>query len=186
MSVFTNNIKLSDVQVTSMEPIYTNQSWTGVIHTRSTGIQYYTIQFTMQFEKKYLQEYNAFIAQYSQGAPFNLSLGFYGNYLGTQTKSIQATAARAKGSYQIPVASGYTVEVGTLIQFSNHKKIYRVISNANNVLSIFPDLRQNVVIGEIIKYKGIEGQFMLNPDNDYSLTVANAMSIQLKATEYLQ
>jgi len=184
MALFSNNIKVTDFQLSSQEPRYSNRSWTGTQITRSTGIQYYQINFTLNFNKKDILEYQNFIAKYGQGAPFKMDLGHLSTYRGVQNVAVAATAPAAKGVYQITCNSN-VLEVGTLIQFQNHKKIYRVIANNGSTLSIFPNLRSNVTVGETVKYGNIEGAFTLDVDNDYKLNVQNVMSITLKASEEL-
>ena len=182
MALFSDNIKISDFQISSTEPRYSNRSWTGSQIQRSTNIQYYTVQFTLNFNKKDLAEYQAFIAKYSQGAAFSIGLGFLGNYTGKQTTAVNATAVAAKGTYQINTNQN-SLEVGTLITFSNHPKVYRVIANTGDQISIFPPLRAQVNIGENIRFQGIEGSFVLDTDNEYQTNVKNLMSVTLKATE---
>lgn len=182
MALFSNNIKIADFQLSSTEPRYSNTSWTGSQITRSTGIQYYEIQFTLNFNKKDILEYQAFIARYGQGAAFAMTLGHLSTYLGSQVAAVSTTAVAAKGVYQISTTQN-ALEVGTLVQFQNHKKLYRVIANTGTTLSLFPNLREQVQAGENIRYQGIEGSFILDVDNDYKLSVLNVMSITLKATE---
>jgi hypothetical protein len=182
MALFTKNIKIGDFQLSSQEPRYSNRSWTGSQIQRSTGIQYYQISFTLNFNKKDIQEYQAFIAKYGQGAAFAMDLGHLSTYYGSQQTSVRATAAAAKGVSAITCSTN-TLEVGTLIQFSNHNKIYRIIGNSANFMSVFPALRASVAINETVKYSNIEGSFVLDLDNDLKLSVGNVMNITLKATE---
>jgi len=182
MALFSKNIKIGDFTLSSVEPRYSNRSWTGSQIQRSTGIQYYSIQFTLSFNKKDIQEYNNFIAKYGQGADFTMDLGHLSTYYGSQTAAVRATAAAAKGVSSI-TCNANTLEVGTLIQFQNHKKIYRVIGHVGNVLTVFPALRASVAINETVNYNNIQGSFTLDVDNDLKLNVQNVMSITLKATE---
>lgn len=181
---FSNNIKITGFQLSSTEPMFSNRSWTGALITRSTNIQYYKLQFTMNFNQKDQAEVKQFLAQYSQARPFVMDLGYYGHYTGSQTGAIAATTTTSAGTYKVNVNSN-SLEIGTLIQFANHPKIYRVIANTGTTLSVFPNLRQSVQAGETIRFNNLQGQFVLDIDNDYSMTVQNVMSLQLKATEYL-
>lgn len=185
MSLFSNKIKVTDFQLSDTIPVYSNSSWTGSVESRLLNIQYFTIQFTLNFNQKDAGEYKAFQAQYSTGAPFPMSLGFYSKYYGAETNAINAEVGANIGTYLIQCHT--KLEVGTLIQFQNHSKIYKVMVNDqdNGILSIFPLLRADVQVGETIKYSNIEGQFILDNSNDYALSVANQMSVQLTATEYL-
>ncbi|MGC1010319.1 hypothetical protein [Pantoea agglomerans] len=179
---FSSNIKTTGFQLSSTEPMYTNRSWNGALITRSTNIQYYQIQFTLNFNQKDHGEIKQFLAQYSQGRPFTMDLGYLSRYTGIQVATLSTTTTSAAGTYQVTTQAN-NLEVGTLIQFSNHTKIYRVIANSGTVLSVFPNLRAQVNTGENIKYNNIQGSFVLDADNDYQMQVQNVMSIQLKATE---
>lgn len=182
MAVFSKNIKVSNFQIKSTEPIYSNQSWTGQRILRSTGIQYYQIQFQLGFNQLNMGEYNNFIAQYSQGKPFILNLGHLSTYHGTQMGALTSQTAVAKGS-RIVTTNANTMAVGELLQFTNHKKIYRVIDRTNTTLTLFPALQNTVQASEPIIYNNLMIEAVLDPDNDYTLPVQAIMSIQLKATE---
>jgi len=181
---FSSNIKTTNFQLSSTEPQYSNRSWNGSLITRSTNIQYYRIQFTLNFNQKDQQEIKEFLARYSQSQPFTMDLGYLSRYTGIQNGAVQTTSAATAGTYKINVNQN-NLEVGTLVQFTNHSKIYRIIANSGTSISVFPNLRQQVQTGEPVRFNNIQGQFTLDTDNDYSMTVQNVMSIQLKATEYL-
>lgn len=182
MALFSQNIKIGDFTLSSVEPRYSNRSWAGTQIQRSTGIQYYSIQFTLNFNKKDIQEYQNFIARYGQGAAFTMDLGHLSTYRGSQTVPVRAAANAAKGVSAI-TCSANTLEVGTLIQFTNHKKIYRIIGKTSNVITVFPPLRASVAINENVIYNNLQGSFTLDVDNDLKLNVENVMKITLKATE---
>lgn len=107
-----------------------------------------------------------------------------GIYRGSQTGAVSASSPAVKGSYQI-TSTANTLEVGSLIQFTNHSKIYRVIGRTGNVLQLFPNLRENVQAAETILYNNLQGTFTLDIENEYKVPVNNIMSVNLKATEYL-
>ncbi|MEP9178625.1 hypothetical protein ABKT77_07530 [Enterobacter cloacae] len=182
MASFSNNVKVTNFQLKSVEPIYSNQTWTGQRIMRSTGIQYYQIQFTLNFNASHSNEYNAFIAQYAQGKPFTMSLGVAGTYRGTQSGSLTASTATAKGNMVIPTSTN-TMAVGEWVQFSNHNKLYRIVERTSTSITIFPVLQNQVQASEIIKYNNLMIEAVLDPDNDYSTTIGNLMSVTLKATE---
>lgn len=185
MAIFSNKIKINSVSIASTEPRYSNRAWSGVEITRSTGIQYFTMEFTLSFKQQDITEYNAFVAEYSRGKPFTFGLGHLSTYTGSQVNAVQATAASAKGAYQV-TTSANTLEIGSLIQFTNHSKLYRIIGRTGNDIQLFPNLRANVQAGESIRYTAFEGTFTLDVDNNYQTPVNNVISISLKASEYLQ
>ncbi|ENV4137235.1 hypothetical protein ACFJ8K_001301 [Escherichia coli] len=182
MASFSSQIKITNFQLKSTEPIYSNQTWTGQRIMRSTGIQYYQIQFTLNFNSTALREVNSFLAQYAQGKPFTMSLGVAGTYYGTQTGSVTATALTSPGNMVVPVSTN-TLAVGEWVQFSNHNKLYRIVERTGNSVTIFPALRNTVQASEVITYNNLIIEAVLDPDNDYSLPIGNIMNITLKATE---
>ncbi|EMN5860206.1 hypothetical protein RJ495_005101 [Pluralibacter gergoviae] len=185
MATFSNNIKITDVVLNSTIPQYSQRAWTGTELRRSVGIQYYKIQFTLNFEVTDRQEVQAFIAQYAQGKPFTLSLGHLAIYQGTQSGQVQATANVNKGSMVIPTNAN-TLNVGDLVQFSNHNKLYQIVEKNGNNLTIFPQLRQNVGINEIINYSGLQIEATLDVDQTFDMNIANVTQVQFKASENLQ
>lgn len=182
MALFSNKIKITNFQLSSTQPQYTNRAWSGTQITRSTGIQYYELTFTLNFNQRDQLEVKNFIAQYSQSKPFSINLGMYGQYTGNQASAVSTQSSAAMGSYQVSTNQN-SLEIGTLIQFQNHAKIYRIIANTGTTISLFPNLRNTVQVGENIKYQNIEGSFVLNADNDYQIQIQSAMTLQLKATE---
>ncbi|MDD7993763.1 hypothetical protein [Kosakonia radicincitans] len=181
MASFTNKIKINSVQLKSNEPMYSNRSWTGQRIIRSTGIQYYTIQFQLTFNTVDRAEVMNFLALYSQGEPFTLNLGHFAKYNGNQTGALTATSQAAKGSMVVSTIN--SLAVGELIQFTNHKKIYRVIDRTNTNITIFPSLQNVVQANETITYNNLVIEAVLDPDNDYSMDISTVTSITLKASE---
>lgn len=182
MATFTNKIKVTNFQIKSTEPLYSNQSWTGQKITRSTGIQYYQIQFQLNCNIKDRGEVLNFLAQYSQGKPFTFSLGHFSSYQGNQNGNLTSQTQVPKGSIIINTNSN-SMAVGELIQFSNHNKIYRVIDCTDTSLTVFPALQNVVQAGETIIYDNLMIEAVLDNDNDYSLPVESIVTLQLKATE---
>lgn len=182
MASFSNNVKITNFTIKSVEPVYSNQSWTGQRIMRSTGIQYNQIQFTLNFTKDALPEIQTFLAQYSQGSSFTFSLGIAGAYRGAQTGALTSTATVAKGTRVISTNKN-NLAVGEQVQFSNHNKIYRIIARTDNSITLFPALQNVVQASEVIRYDNLIIQATLDPDNDYSIVVGNLMTLQIKATE---
>nr|WP_129951582.1 hypothetical protein [Rahnella sp. RFA10(1/100)] len=182
MASFSNNVKVTNFQLKSVEPMYSNQSWTGQRIIRSTGIQYYQIGLTLNFNPTSLSEVNAFLAQYSQGKPFTVTLGVAGVYHGQQAGALTATAPAAKGTRVITTNSNQ-MAIGEMIQFSNHNKLYKIIDRTATSLTIFPVLQNTVQTSEIIRYDNLIVEAVLDPDNDYTMPVGNLMTLNLKATE---
>ncbi|WP_312228999.1 hypothetical protein [Pseudescherichia sp.] len=182
MATFSNNVKVNNFQYKSVEPVYSNQSWTGQRIMRSSGIQYYQIQFQLNFNVEHIGEVNAFLAEYSQGKPFTLSMGHISTYRGGMVGALTSQGSSSKGTKLITTNSN-AMAVGELIQFSNHKKIYRIVDRTDTSLTIFPALQNTVQPYELITYNNLMIEAVLDPDNDYSMTVGKLMSITLKATE---
>lgn len=179
--IFSEKIKVSNFQIKSTEPLYSNTSWTGQRIIRSTGIQYYVISFQLSFREDERNEVQAFIAQYSQGKPFTISLGHLSKYVGNQVGALTATNLANKGTRVVNCTNN--LAIGELVQFSNHSKIYRVLERNDTSITLFPALQNTVQANEVINYNNIMIEAVLDPDNDFTMTVANVMNLQLKATE---
>ncbi|TJZ59677.1 hypothetical protein [Raoultella planticola] len=178
----SKNIKVSTVNLKSTEPKYEHMSWTGQVIQRLTGIQYYELEFTMSFNTKDRTEVLAFIGEYGQGKAFEISLGHLSSYVGKQTGAVNCSSSMAAGSIEIPTNT-QQLGIGELIQFTNHKKIYRIISRTDNSLTIFPALRSNVQAGEMIRYNGLTLNAVLKADNDYTIPITNVVEMKFTATE---
>ncbi|WP_419058929.1 hypothetical protein [Kluyvera georgiana] len=183
---FSSKVQISDFTLTSTEPKYTNQSWTGARIIRSTGIQYYTGQFTLNFNQADRLEVMKFIAQYSQGASFQFPLGHLGTYPGSYTGAISVGAAVARGISQFTTASTQALEIGTLIQFTNHKKLYRVIANTGTQITVFPSLQASIQLGENVFYDSLVIEMQFDDDNDFALPITNYATMTFKATEVVR
>lgn len=178
----SKNIKVSTVNLKSTEPKYEHQSWTGQVIQRLTGIQYYELEFTMTFNTKDRSQVLAFIGEYGQGKAFEMQLGHLSTYVGNQTGAVNSTDVLPAGTIVIPT-NAQQLGLGELIQFTNHKKIYRIISSADTSLTIFPALRSGVQAGEMIRYNGLTISAVLKADNDYSMPITNIVEMKFSATE---
>ncbi|MES3530077.1 hypothetical protein [Enterobacter hormaechei] len=181
-----NNALISEFMLMDNIPQYQNQTWTGETITRVVGSQYFTLSFKVTLNKMNRAELANFYALYGQGRPFDISLGWWSDYNGTQASQVQATAARAAGATSVAVNAN-TLEVGTVVQFTGHKKLYRIIANSGNVITIFPGLIKNIQLGEVMKYDNIQGSFILTPQNAaYQMPSTNIMEVTINATENIR
>ncbi|EFN8906165.1 hypothetical protein D6912_15570, partial [Escherichia coli] len=162
------------------------KSWTGQIIQRSTGVQYYEFSFVLNFNKDLYPEVNKFISLYKQGRPFQMSMGHFSKYLGKQTGALAVKSAVQKGVYKFLTTAANKLEVGTMIQFANHKKLYSVIANDGTTVSIFPALQANIQANETVNYNALIIEGTLLPDNDYQVTSTNIMQIQFKCQEVVR
>lgn len=183
---FTNNIKISDFTLVDKSPQYSNQSWTGALIQRSSGVQWYEYQCTLSFNVRNRGEVQKFIAEYRQGKPFSMSMGHLSKYTGLESKALSVQSTVQRGVYKFKTAQTQVLEVGTMIQFTNHKKIYTIVANTGNEISIFPALQGVIQTGEAIVYNGIAIEAVLSPDNDYQLPSTNLIQIQLKCSEVVR
>ncbi|QLO53198.1 hypothetical protein HV234_17485 [Klebsiella grimontii] len=182
MLTFTNNIKVSNVSLKSNEPKYEQVSWTGQSLQRLTGIQYYELEFTLNFNIKNRSEVQAFIGEYGQGKNFDFPLGHLSTYAGAQTGAVSCTSSRAAGNIEIPTST-QSLELGTLIQFTNHKKIYRIIARTNTSVTIFPALRSGIQSGEMMVYDGLVLNAQLDASNDFSIPITNVVQMKFTGRE---
>jgi len=140
------------------------------------------LQFQLSFNVADVGEINNFLALYSQGKPFTFSLGHFSTYRGAQNGALTSEIEAVKGARVISTNNN-AMAVGELIQFTNHKKIYRIIESTGNTLTIFPALQNTVQASEPIIYDSLMIEAVLDPDNDYSMPITNIITLQLKATE---
>ncbi|EFC6276568.1 TPA: hypothetical protein IFB44_003210 [Escherichia coli] len=181
---FTNAIKVSNVNLKNVQPIYEHQAWSGKKLQRATGIQYYEVEFTLTYNVKDRREVDSFLASYSLGKPFQMDLGHLSTYTGAQNTTVSSVSAVPAGNIVLNTNS-QLLGVGDLVQFTNHTKLYRIIDRTNTSITVFPALRAAVQAGEIIKYNNLTLSAVLNADNDYTVPITNVMMIKLKATENL-
>ncbi|MGP6488929.1 hypothetical protein [Duffyella gerundensis] len=181
-----NNALISDYTLTDNIPQYQNQTWSGETITRMVGTQYFSLSFKVTLNKKDRAELANFLALYGNGKPFDMSLGWWGTYSGSQNAVIQATAARAAGATSIAVNSN-SLEVGNLVQFNGHKKLYRVLANTGTTITIFPGLVNSIQTSEVMKYNNLQGSFILTPQNSaYQLPSTNVIEFTVQATENIR
>ncbi|EPB3479050.1 hypothetical protein ACRFZU_000522 [Escherichia coli] len=181
-----NNALISEYTLTDNVPQFQNQTWSGETITRIVGTQYFTLSFKVTINKNNRQELANFYANYTNSKPFDMSLGWWGDYNGRQTGAVQATAARNAGATSIAVNTN-SLEVGSLIQFGGHKKLYRIIANTGTTMTIFPGLIRSVQGGEVINYDNLKGSFILVPSqNGYNLPSTNVMEVTIQATENIR
>ena len=139
---------------------------------------------TLQFNKKSYPEFNMFMAMYSQSRPFMIGLGLYGKYSGIQTGVLNVTTTTAAGNNTFPCNN--KLEVGSLIQFSNHNKLYRVMPGTTSTsITVFPFLQQNVQMGEVVKYDNLMVEMTIDPDNDWTMPIANKVDVSIKGREVI-
>lgn len=65
-----NDFLISDFIVSDVQPLYSNQANSGRLITRSTGIQYFRIEFTITLKTSDRLLLQQFLAQQSQGNHF--------------------------------------------------------------------------------------------------------------------
>lgn len=181
--IFPNTIKISEFSLVDNTKQYSNQTWTGQTLVRNTGVQYYTGEFSLNFAQADRLPVQTFITKYQQGAPFQLSLGHLSQYIGKETGSVTVKSTVARGVYKFATNSTQVLEVGTMIQFGTHKKLYRVIDNDGTNISIFPSLIAQVQAGEPLNYNGLVIEAIFEPDQEITQTITNLVSIKIKFRE---
>ncbi|MCZ5773894.1 hypothetical protein [Escherichia coli] len=96
---------------------------------------------------------------------------------------VTAAAGTARGGRKVRLSNFTgTLKAGTIIQFENHKKIYTITEDVKSggEMKLFPNLRQNVLAGEVIKYQNVEGEFVLKTENiDWKIAQIGKMKFEL-------
>ena len=113
-------------------------------------------------------------------------MGHLSKYHGKQTGALAVKAAVKKGIYKFQTTAANKLEVGAMIQFNNHKKLYSVIANDGTNVSIFPPLQANIQANEAVNYNALVVEGVLLTDNDYRVTSTNIMQIQFKCQEVVR
>ena len=165
--------------------IFTSQTFTGKVQRRFSGVQFYTLKFTANYNKKDIGVVKKFVAEHRFGKPFNVPLPKYSGNVSTATGTIQVALQATPGSRKIRLGAFTGVlEAGTVVQFSNHKKLYTLVSDvrANGEMQIMPNLRQSVQAGEMLTYNNINGQFIMTNDN-IKWPQTEIQKVEFEATE---
>lgn len=184
--MFTNRkLKISNFKLKSKAPAFQAQSLSGKFQRRFSGIQYYQFECDVNFQIEDISEVKAFIARHTFGRPFNVPLYYFTEYKGDVQGMVTASTPAKRGARKLTVSNFKgTLKAGTTIQFENHKKLYEVTEDCkgNGELKLFPNLYQDVLAGEVIRYQNPVGEFTLTTDSmEYDLTQIS--KIKIKATE---
>lgn len=161
-------IKITDVQITSNAPYFSNRAVSGKFQKRYTGIQFFDLKFSANYMSQHSSIVQKFVAQYQYGNKFKFPLSYLSDYQGTAQGIISSTAAVQPGGRIVSVGSFTgTLAAGTIVQFVNHKKLYTVMEDlkANGQLKLFPALKANVQVGEQISYRNLQGEFIITNDS---------------------
>ena len=186
--MFENSeLKITDVKVTSNAPYFSNRAVSGKFQKRFTGVQFFELEFTLNYmshDTKYVQQ---FIASHQQSQGFDFPMSYLTNYTGSAQGLLSSAVTANKGARKVTLgAFSGVLEAGTLVQFQNHSKLYTVTENvtANGEMKLFPNLRANVQAGETVNFRNIKGRFVLTNES-IPLNVQSLSKLSIKATEVL-
>ncbi|HFZ6196432.1 TPA: hypothetical protein ACILOY_005569, partial [Escherichia coli] len=130
-----------------------------------------------------INEVKEFVARHLLGRPFSVPLSYFSKYTGDVRQMVTAAAGTARGGRKVRISNFTgTLKAGTVIQFENHKKIYTITEDVKSggEMKLFPNLRQNVLAGEVIKYQNVEGEFVLKTENiDWKIAQIGKMKFEL-------
>lgn len=179
----SRNIKISDFTLKSKQPFFKAQSISGKFQRRFTGIHFYEAEFTANFMAEHIQEVKAFVARHLFGRPVRVPLSYFTKYTGDVRQMVTAATGTNRGGRKVRLSSfSGTLQAGTVIQFENHKKLYTITEDVKSggEMKLFPNLRQNVLAGEVIKYQNPEGEFVLKTENiDWKIAQIGKMKFEL-------
>lgn len=187
MNILDTDVRLTDVQVKSNAPFFSNRAVSGRFQKRYTGVQFFELNFTVNYMSQDTRHVQRFIAMHQQGQPFDFPLSYLTDYNGTAQGLIQASVTSAQGARKVKLNRfTNTLEAGTLVQFQNHSKLYTVTEDvkADGEMKLFPSLKQIVQVGETVVYRNPKGRFVLTNEN-IPLDLASISNIKLTATEVL-
>lgn len=102
------NVNITGVSLKSIQPQYSQKSWSMIEIRRSSFMQQFQIEFTLQFNMNKdgagTGEVQAFLAKYSQGAFFDFPMGLM-DYSGKVTGSVTSTVNTPKGYADITLSN---------------------------------------------------------------------------------
>lgn len=160
-------VKIRDVKLTSNAPFFSNRAVSGKYQRRYTGIQFYDLEFTAQYQYEHLGLVKKFVAEYMYGRPFDFNISYAGAYTGKAQGNITSMESLNPGARQVRV-QGFTgtIEAGTIVQFQNHKKLYTVTDDcvSGQPMKLFPQLLAKVQASELVTYRNPKGRFILTTD----------------------
>lgn len=181
------DVKITDVKLSSNAPYFSNRSVSGRYQKRYLGVQFFELELTLNYMEKDTSKVKRFLALHQQSQPFEFDLSYYARYEGSVQGLLQTGQAAAPGSrlIKLGVFNG-TLEAGTTIQFQNHSKLYTVTEDVKTggTLKIFPSLRGQVQLGEQILYKNPKGKFILTNEK-LDFDIKNISTMKIKATEVI-
>lgn len=185
--MFSKLVKLTDVKLTSNAPFFSNRAISGKFQKRFIGVQFFELEFNVNYQCEQTQEIKRFIATHQQSQPFEFDLSYQTKYEGTAEGVIRSQQNAASGNRQVTLGAFKGVlEAGTLIQFENHSKLYTVTEDVQSggSMKLFPNLRAQVQVGEEIRYRSPKGRFVLTNDK-FPYDIKSISKLQIKATEVL-
>lgn len=180
---YSRNIKISDFTLKSKQPFFKAQSISGKFQRRFTGIHFYEAEFTANFMAEHINEVKEFVAKHLFGRPFKVPLSHFSKYTGDVKQMVTAATRTDRGGRKVRLSNFTgTLKAGTIVQFENHKKIYTITEDVKSggEMKLFPNLRQHVLAGEVVKYQNPEGEFLLKSDQiDWQLAQIGKMKFEL-------
>lgn len=183
-------IKLSDVQIEDNTPYFSTKSLSGKYQKRIAGPQFFILNFTANWMVSDLPEIKRFVAEHKFNVPFEYPMSYFSNFTGNITGFPVASTKVNKGSRLI-LLTGFvgTIPAGTVVQFTNHSKIYTVTesvsSNGAATLKIFPALYQDVNLGEQTKYQNLKAKFVLTNEK-FTFPNTQIGNFKFTAMEFIQ
>lgn len=180
-------VKITDVRVTSNAPYFSNRAVSGKFQKRFTGVQFFELEFSINYMSQDTKHVQKFIAEHQQSKPFEFNMSYLTDYKGSAQGLITASIASAKGARKVTLgAFSGVLEAGTLVQFQNHSKLYTVTEDvqSNGEMKLFPNLRGNVQLGETVKYRNATGRFFMTNEN-IPMNIQSLSKLDIKATEVL-
>ncbi|EIC3047330.1 hypothetical protein LAB19_001664 [Salmonella enterica subsp. enterica serovar Manhattan] len=180
----SKNIKISDFTLKSNQPFFEAQAVSGKFQRRFTGIQYFDAEFTVNYMAEHMDEVKGFIAKHLFGRPFSVPLSYFTKYNGDVKDAVSVVGGASRGARKVRLSNFRgTLKAGTVIQFENHKKLYQLTEDvtANGEMKLFPNLYQNVISGEMVRYQNPQGEFVLTTDKiEYKLAQIGKQKIQIR------
>ncbi|MDA3133461.1 hypothetical protein [Atlantibacter subterraneus] len=184
VDIFNHSKLKIGASVKSVAPFFQNKNANGSVTRRFPGIQYYQLDMDVSFQAEDQYLFEQWLAEYRYGKPFTFSLSRSVNmkYRGKQTTAISTTTAPTAGGRVVGMSA--ELEPGTKFNFQNHPKVYEIVNydRATGTATIFPNLRQQVQAGEIIRYQNPALTLMLTTGT-VDIPLTQIVQLKLETTE---
>ena len=143
-------LKIKEISINSIEPSAVQTTINGRDVVQKSPYQKWRIDVTtaVMTEREMLPLFAAITSQGGAYGEFQFKLPL--GYNSPLNLPISVSAGAGVGIDEIQVATSPQIDIGSMVRFSGHNKVYQVIAHTPNRLTVYPALRENVTAGEVV------------------------------------